>query len=162
MWCRSSTQRLFFIAIVIFSAIGAACDVIGKQPFMMVQVCVNNSNGVSLFKSIMNDMARSEEMDFVDQSEAVQLGLNEMRDNTGRYLREGTVYILVRGRLEFGLIATNFGLRKYQIAIGFSEGNAPSEARLFAQRAVFSLGKHWPVEILPNGKGAFPMETCGS
>ena len=162
MWNIFCTKNIHLIIIIFLSASAASCDFVGKRPFMMVQFCVNDDEGVSILKNIMTDIARSEGMDFVDQSEMVQLGLNKMRNNNGRYLTEGTVYILVRGRLEFGLIAANVGLRKYQISIGFSEGRSPSEARLFAQRVVLSLGKNWPVEILPTDKGASPMEKCGS
>ncbi len=154
-------HQYIYIAILFFTAITAACDVVGKRPFMMVQICVNDNSGILLLKSIMKNIAQSESMDFFDQSEMVQLGLNEIRNNNGEYLKDGTVYILVSGNLDFGLIAANVGLRKYQISIGFSEGKAPSEAKLFAQKVVLSLERNWPVQILPPDKGTYPMKECG-
>lgn len=59
-----------------------------------------------------------------------------------------------------GLTASNFLLHKYQIVVGFSKGNDPLQARVFANKVVRELKQHWTVEIVPPGQGAFPLKKC--
>ena len=58
------------------------------------------------------------------------------------------------------MMGGNLGLPTYQVVLGFSSDPNLAEAQRFADLMVKNLGARWPVEIVPAGKGAFPMKTC--
>ena len=128
----------------------------GKRPFLMVQLCLQNQQGVHLFKDVMRDITNSEHMTFVDRSETTQGELTELKAappfqvvHLIGYRADGT-----------GWSAGNIGLSAYEVAMGFSQGSNPKEARNFANMTIARLEKEWHVYTVPEGQGAVSLEIC--
>lgn len=137
------------------------CIPSGKRPFLQVQLCVVDQQGLSTFTSLMREIARSEKMSFVDGSEETLKQFESARETIPDYkFTKPVIHMGVERDDMMGLTAANIGLPSYQIVIGFNVGDSESGAQEFAQRVVGALKRHWAVETVPAGKGAFPMESC--
>jgi hypothetical protein len=126
----------------------------GRDPFLIVQVCLGNAQGVALFKDTMKSIAESQHMRYIDGSR------EGSRNSDVRYK---AIFLGVERKDTMGLTAGNFGLGAYQVAIGFNfpDGSNPAEAHQFANMVVRRLKKKWHVYVVPPGRGALPMKTCG-
>ena len=154
----SSFSKLF--ALVIASMLVTGCAP-GKRPFMMVEMCLSNEQGVEEFIKELKSTASAETLDFVDNSSNAQRELKELGYNDG--LRPGggrVIDIRLTRRDGMGIGAANVGLPGYQVAMGFSEGSDAGEAKNFANRTLMRFKRHWLVEVVPNGTGAKPMAGC--
>ena len=127
----------------------------------MIQLCVQDDQGVSQFMNMMRSIAVSERMTFVDGSAETQRELNavhakfEKLDTPGSVINIG----IDRGEHNF-MMGGNLGLPTYQVALGFSGGEDRAEVLRFADLVVKQLGTVWPVQTVPAGRGALPMESC--
>jgi hypothetical protein len=134
----------------------------GKRPFLMVQMCLSNEQGVEEFIDELRSIAAADKLEFIDNSSNAERGLNE----TGYVGNERTggsrvMDIRVVRRDGMGIGATNVGLPGYQVAMGFAEGGSTAvEAQDFAKRVLSRLKKRWSVELVPTGAGAGPMAAC--
>lgn len=148
--------------IVIFALLigGAGCGE-GKPPYAMVHMCVINDEGVSLFKNLMREIAISEKMEFVDGSARTDREL-KIIDPEGRhnFINGGIVNVGIQGN-GIGLGATNLGLMKYQIVVGFSGNEEKGKMDDFVDKVVGVLSKYWSVEFVPSDRGVFKMDKCG-
>lgn len=135
----------------------------GKRPFLIVQLCLNDQQNLALFKSMMKSVADAKSMTFLDRSSRTEADLKASGKVLDR-LKQGTpiVNLGIDGKDGIGMSATNVGLPTSQLALGFSEGSRPSEARKFADEVVAQLQRVWHVEVVPEGKGAIPLQTCGT
>lgn len=130
----------------------------GKGPFLMVQTCLGDEQNVVLFENMLRAIAQSKNMTYVDGSKSTQKDLVDLKVNAGYQL----INVGVERDDGIGLMAGNLGLSAYEVAIGFSEGSNPVEARQFANLVVGALKERWRVEVVPQGQGAFPMKGCGN
>jgi hypothetical protein len=130
----------------------------GKHSFLIVQLCLGNEQSLTDFTKIMQSIAQAEQMNFVDGSAKTKGDLKAMGA-----LRQSGPIIHMGVEREGGLaaVATNVGLPGYQVAVGFSQGKDPSEARLFAEKVVARLKARWQVEPVTPGKETSPLKTCG-
>jgi len=125
----------------------------GKSSFLIVQLCLENKEGLKDFTERLRWIARSEQMEFVDDSSYVRRELDQA----------GPIIHLEVDRGDgLGLTATNMGLPGYQVGIGFTEGANPPEGHAFAKRVVDQLKTRWQVLTVPTGRGAFPLKNCVS
>jgi hypothetical protein len=133
----------------------------GKRPFLMVQMCLSDQGGVTTFVEEMRSIATSQRMEFLDNSADTARGLDAV-GYTGRERNDGSpvINLGIQQKDGKGAFAGNQGLPGYQVAIGFSEGSKPDEAREFAALVVKRLEQRWPVQVVPDGKGAMPLEGC--
>ncbi|PWR22053.1 hypothetical protein [Zavarzinia compransoris] len=149
--------RLMLICV---SLMGAGCGE-GKRPYAMVHMCVVNDDGVSTFKHVMREIAASEGMEFVDGSARTDKELKIINpDGKYNFINGGIINVGMQGN-GISLSATNLGLLKYQIAIGFSGDAEREQTAEFVQRVVGPLSRHWVVEFVPSDQGVFKMDECG-
>lgn len=133
----------------------------GRLPFLMVQMCLANKQGVEEFINELKSIAAAEKLEFIDNSSNAERGLNE----TGYVSHERTggsrvMDIRLVRRDGMGIGATNVGLPGYQVAMGFAEGSNAVEAQNFAKRVLPRFKRRWLVELVPPGAGAGPMVGC--
>jgi hypothetical protein len=146
--------------ICLFVLLLSACEG-GKGPFRMVQICLGDAQGVSRFVEEMKSIAKSENMEYVDGSANTRRGLDNI-GYAGSERKNGSplIHVGVERRDTMGVTAGNLGLPGYQVALGFSEGSNPAEARAFADRTVKRLSQRWKVEVVPDSMGAKPLPGC--
>lgn len=150
--------------ICALAAFAIACTLYGcgagKPAFLMQQVCLRDVADLSAFTQEMQSIAQSEGTALIDRSVGTQKELDAIGHpiegartrpviNMGFYRRDG-----------IGLTVTNLGLPRYEVAVGFSEGSNPADARRFADSVVTKLAQHWHVEPVPAGTGAQEMKNC--
>jgi hypothetical protein len=155
--CRKAKQVLLALAAC---ATALSCAQ-GKRPFLIVQLCLKDRDGVALFKSEMQALAQRERLRYVDGSYATQRDLKVI-GATGRNMHAngGLIYIGVEGEDGFGLEAGNLGLNDFDVAVGFGDTEPVDASRKFADRVVAQLKTHWPVSVVPPGRGALPDPNC--
>jgi len=129
----------------------------GKRPFMQVQLCLRDAQGLSEFTRLMQSVAKSEGMKFIDGSEKTKSELTAIH---GHAPTTPIINLGVEGVDGVGLMAGDLGVADYQVSVGFSEGSSPAEAHRFADTVVNRLKTQWHVDTVPAGKGAFPVANC--
>jgi hypothetical protein len=133
----------------------------GRPPFLILQTCLINAEGVSQFKQEMKSIATEEHMEYVDGSENTKRSLDAI-GYAGRERQDGSpvIHVGVDGPDGIGFSATNVSLPGYQVALGFSEGSNSSQAHRFADVVTKRLEQRWQVEVLPAGAAAVPKPGC--
>lgn len=152
---RRAALRFLFLAVAL-----AGCEA-GKDPFLMVQICLGNEQNLSAFRREMQAIAGAEEMRFREMSEAANRDL-DLADPRGTPQDESSrvIDMSLRRPDMSGVGITNPRWPGYQVVLGFSEGTKPEEARSFAERTVARLSKKWRVQPVPPGEGAQPLKDC--
>lgn len=125
---------------------------LGKRPFKMIQFCVHDQDGLKRFKQTLSSIANDEGMQFFDGSAELDRQLARAKVD----MKRPVVYVGVKREDGSGLEAGNLGLDRFEIAIGFSEGKMPAEARSFSFRVERALAERWNVHAIPPDKGAAP------
>lgn len=133
-----------------------------QQSFLTVQLCLGDQRGVEHLKRIMYDVAKSQKIEFIDNSRDQAQDLKTM----GSYNSVGldpslAIDFHLEGKAGLGVTATNLGLPPYQVALGFTEGADAAQARRLSSQLIEALSRRWQVEKVPQGSGVFPMKTCG-
>ena len=149
-------RRFFVLVLVALCCLQSGC--VGKHPFLMVQMCVENEQGIADFKATMKDLAESNGMEFFDGSAETQQSLTEMNVAPGYPI----IHIASKGPENYNFGAGNMGLSAFEVSVGFSEGSNPQAARQFAESVVNALQQRWEVHAVPPGQGAFPRGDCPS
>jgi hypothetical protein len=130
----------------------------GQRPFLQVQFCVANAQGVDLFKKTLQTIARNERMRYIDGSEATTRDLKVLQPaGKNMHINGGLVFVGVEAD-GFGLTGGNLGLNPYDISVGF--GPDTDAARAFSKKVVAQLRQHWVLKVIPNNSGAFPDPNC--
>lgn len=157
---RVHRKRAFYQATFLFvaSVLSLSACTPGQDPFLQVQFCVANAQGMDLFKKTLQAIAREEHMRYIDGSDATTRDLKILR-TTGKNMHTsgGLVNVGVEAD-SFGLEGGNLGLNLYDISVGF--GPDTPAARAFSKRAVARLKQHWTLKVVPQGSGAFPNPEC--
>lgn len=145
----------------ILAGLIGSCGSSERPTFLQVQLCVVDNQGLMAFVNLVKEVARAEKMTFIDGSEETLRAYRLFRDESPYFhFSEPVTNIGIEQGDETMLIGGNIQEQSYNIVIGFSEGQTPSEGRNFAQKIVAVLKQRWPVETVPAGQGAFPMESC--
>jgi hypothetical protein len=155
--------RRSYTLVAILFLIASAVDgcVAGKRPFLTVQVCLKDERGVAEFASMLQSLAHSEHMRFIDHSLETQREMATISHDSHKSGLPTPAIAIDMGRGDgMGVGATNLGLTSYQVALGFSDGLNPLESHRFADAVVSSLQKHWHVEIVVPGTGARSLKAC--
>ena len=130
----------------------------GEDPFLIVQVCLENDRGVDDFKKELHAIAAQERMGVTDRSREAEReleSLGALNVPKGRFLS-----VSLNNERGFGLGANNLGLGSYDVAVGFNLGQDNDGAKAFAERAVARFKQRWPVPVVPSGSGALPNPRC--
>jgi hypothetical protein len=151
----SVVARFVAVALLIATVALGGCTQ-GKPPFLMVQLCLRNDQQLADFTHFLQSIAYSEGMTYIDRSGPTEREFAALnRPNTAPVINIG-----LEGSDGVGLGVGNLGLPKYQVAVGFSEGSKPVEARRLAEMVVGQLKARWHVETVPEGRGALPIPNC--
>jgi hypothetical protein len=149
------------LSLIVLLGIVGACTP-GKRPFLIVEVCLPNSQDLPEFTSEMRSIAQSERMRFIDSGANTEKELRAQRNPTVDKMLRGTLVNMGVERADgMGLTVGNLGLPPHQVAIGFSEGSNAADAHSFANMVVSKITQHWHVEFVPAGTGATGMKNCG-
>ena len=155
---RGINQVLVLLGLILLSACSP-----GKQPFLMVQTCLVDEKGLGEFLVAMRAIAQDNGMEYFDRSAETQRELQFMHEsNVNVAVSPHTINIGMMLRDGMGVSAGDLGSSDYQVVIGFAEGSDPAKAREFSSRVIQKLSKRWPLETVPEGKGAFPLKNCGN
>ena len=133
-----------------------------QEPFLMVQMCLVDQAGVLQFKSVMHSIAKLEDLKYIDNS--AQQGANLKIMGADKLLKQDAALAIdvhLEGDRALGVSAGNLGLPPYQVALGFTEGSDAAKAHRLSDQLVKALSQLWQIETVPQGKGAFPMSSCG-
>ena len=142
--------------LIIAGALGGCTQ--GKRPFLMVQLCFKDDQELADFTRLLESIAYTERMSFIDYSGPTERGLDAIKAK-GRFAP--VINISVHDDAwGVGLGVGNLGLPKYQVAVGFSEGSKPLEAHRFADNVVSQLRARFHVKTVPEGRGALPIQDC--
>jgi len=147
---RYVALAVFLLLLSLFSG----CT--GKHSFLMVQLCLRNEQNVAVFTEMMKSISQSQRMDFTDGGVITQKGLTKLKTSPNYPL----IYVGANRKDGVGWEGGNLGLSAYEVALGFSEGSNPADARRFADLVISELNKRWSVYVVPTGRGALPMKSC--
>lgn len=132
-----------------------------KSAFTTVELCVHDKAGVAELISDLQDIARSNQMEFFDSSAATAKDLSKS-GYRGHERADGSQLINVGVLRKDGLFVGggNLGLPGYQVQLGFTSGSNEAEASRFAKDVIARLRRRWSVTVLPPGTAARPMPGC--
>ena len=130
---------------------------------MTVQTCVKNQQGVVEFLKTTRALAKSERLKFVDGSQKTRDALKTMGANKNiKYDISQTLNIALKDGNVIRVMIGNLGLPPYQIVISFFGDHDDIATRRLSKNLVKDIAQRWHIETVAQGKGALPMETCGS
>jgi hypothetical protein len=132
-----------------------------QEAFQNVQLCIADERGVLELKRIMQAVAQSKNLVFIDNSARQGENLKAMgADKALGRDASRAIDVHIEGENGMGVTAGNLGLPEYQVALAFTEGTNPSMARVLSNELIKALSQRWHVEVVLLGKGAMPMKTC--
>lgn len=128
-----------------------------------MQICVVDERGVAEVKNVMRAVARSENLQFIDNSAQEAHDLKDTgADKALKRDASHAVDIHIEGENGLGVTAGNLGLPPYQVGVGFTEGSDPPKARRLANHLITSLSQRFNVQPVPSNEGMLPMKGCGA
>lgn len=154
----ASMKRTAFAFLLLIIVALYGCEQ-GRRPFLVVQICLGDQEGVNKFKELLQSIARMEGMAYIDGSAQTKSELEAIRGSDVDY---PVINIAVERKDGMGLTAGDLTEPGYQVAVGFSEGSNPAEAHEFADRVVAKFNERWRVEVVPPGQGAHPLPDCSA
>lgn len=133
-----------------------------QEAFLSIQICLIDQQGVVKFLDIMQEVAKAENLTFIDSSAktAAELKMIDPNKDAKRDLFR-IIHVGIEGSGGMGVTAGNLGLPAYQIALGFTEGDDAVKAHQLSKRLVATLSQYWLIETVPAGQGALPLKACG-
>jgi hypothetical protein len=155
-------KRAFFGFALLSPCLLLSCKP-ANYSFRTIQLCLKDEKDLLRFKKTMSIIALDNGMKYLDNSNRTRAELDAVR-----YVAPGTtksdpiINIDLSDNLGMGVGASNLGLSGYQIVLGFSEGSSTIKAQRFSDSVVEKLAKQWRIEIVPAGRGALQMTSCGA
>lgn len=145
---------------LIFVGLLSGCSS-GKPPALMVQLCLQDDQGVSDFQNLMQSVAATEHMNFVDVSADTQ---EKLKDIHSQYAKLATPSSVINVYIESGsrlvVTADNIDLPTYQVSVDFTGGLSPLDKQRFIDILVPKLRVQWQVDTVPVGVRPFAMKSC--
>jgi hypothetical protein len=133
----------------------------GKPPALMVQLCLQDDQGVSDFLNVMQSVAASEHMNFVDVSADTQAKLKVIH---AKYAKLATPSSIINVDIESGdllvVTADNIDLPTYQVSVDFTGNLPPTDKQRFVDVLIPRLRAQWQVDTVPVGVRPFAMKSC--
>jgi hypothetical protein len=161
MRCEAVYRHLCRAGLVIAASMLLWGCAPAKGPFLIVQMCLANKEGVAEFIDELKAIAAAEHMSFTDRSSDTKRELGATGySSPDRAGGSPVISIGLIGKEGLGIGAGNLGLPGYQVAVGFSGTSNQAESDEFANRVIKRLEQHWHVAVVPAGTGAKPMAGC--
>jgi hypothetical protein len=133
----------------------------GKPQALMVQLCLQDDQGVSDFLNVMQSVAASENMNFVDVSADTQEKLKTIH---AKYAKLATPSSVINVDIESGdrlvVTADNIDLPTYQVSVDFTGNLSPADKQRFIDILIPRLRAQWQVDTVPAGIRPFAMKSC--
>jgi hypothetical protein len=133
----------------------------GKPQALMVQLCLQDDQGVSDFLNVMQSVAASENMNFVDVSADTQEKLKTIH---AKYAKLATPSSVINVDIESGdrlvVTADNIDLPTYQVSVDFTGNLSPADKQRFVDILIPRLRAQWLVDTVPVGIRPFAMKSC--
>lgn len=152
-------QRISLVFIVV--GLLAGCSIHHKPHALMVQMCLKNDQGVSDFLNLMQTVAVSEHMNFVDYSAETQ---EKLKTINAKYAKLATPSSVINVDIVSGdrlvVTADNLDLPIYQVSVDFTGDLPPADTQRFIDVLVPRMREQWEVEVVPAGSSPAPIKTC--
>jgi hypothetical protein len=133
----------------------------GKPPALMVQLCLQDDQGVSAFLNLMQSVAASEHMNFVDVSADTQEKLKVIHS---KYAKLATPSSVINVDIESGdrlvVTADNIDLPTYEVSVDFTGNLSATDKQRFIDILIPKLRTQWQVDTVPAGIRPFAMKSC--
>jgi hypothetical protein len=154
-------RPLRFLGVVIVCSVVLGGCMQGKRPFMQAQICLPGPQDRAAFIRMIRAVGEVNHMTYLDRSASTEGELratDHVLSNLGQH--DPVMNLGLLGKDNVDMTATNLGLPKHEIVIGFSEGSDPARAHRLADEVVNELKQKWHVELVPQGQGARGMKWC--
>jgi hypothetical protein len=133
-----------------------------EEPYLAVQTCIEDDRAfVATFPSLIAGVAAKYDLSVVDHSAESERQLEDIKASGGI---KGDVIVTINMGLFRGdhvkVMIGNIGSSHHDVLISFFGNPHDKAERDLSRDVVGALKQHWPIETVPAGKGAFPMESC--
>ena len=146
--------------ILILAGVLSGCSS-GTPPALMVQLCLQDDQGVSDFQTLMQSVAASEQMTFFDVSADTQEKLKIIHSKYAKLATPSSVInVYIESDKRLVVTADNIDLPTYQVSVDFTGGLSPVDKQRFIDVLIPKLREHWYVDTVPVGVRPFAMESC--
>ena len=156
---QAAEPRRISITLILMGLLSGCSS--GKPPALMVQLCLQNDQGVSDFLNVMQSVAASEHMNFVDVSADTQEKLKVIH---AKYAKLATPSSVINVDIESGdrlvVTADNIDLPTYQVSVDFTGNLSPTDKQRFIDIFIPRLSAQWQVDTVPAGVRPFTMKSC--
>jgi hypothetical protein len=154
----AGSSRISMILLLIGVLSGCSS---GKPQALMVQLCLQNDQGVSDFRNLMQSVAASEQMDFFDVSADTQEKLNVIHSKYAKLATPSSVInVYIESDKRLVVTADNIDLPTYQVSVDFTGGLSPTDKQRFIDVLIPRLRAQWFVDTVPAGVRPFAMAAC--
>lgn len=158
--CRATKSLFAVLSLISVSVLVEGCWS-ARESFLSIQMCVVDHAGVERLKDAMRAVAKSENLEFIDNSATQGRDLKAV--GADKLLKRDAALAIdlhIEGEGGMGVTASNLGLPPFQVALGFTEGSDATKANRLSSRLVAAISQRWHVEKIARGTGALPVATC--
>jgi hypothetical protein len=150
--------RVFMLCAAFMASISCTPQ---QEPFISVEVCLNDAAGVAEFKQEISTIARAQGMSVFDDSARAEKDVEALvTDEFRRKVGRPVVSMVIRYEDDVMAMVGNIGLPSGQVLVSFFDHPASFDSRQFADMVTKRLAKTWRTEVVPPGHGALGMEGC--
>lgn len=152
--------RTLFLPACLSTLLLVGC--IAKQGSRLhLNVCLQDDQGRPALQTLLREIALAEGMEFHDQSLLTEQAFAAMTEKGATGLPLSGIFIVsATDRKGLSFSATNMGLGDTQVSLTINENEAPEEQQTLSDKIITTFPENWFFEIVPEGKGALPMENC--
>lgn len=125
-------------------------------PKITLDICVNDDDGMSSFKSVLKNFSDQNGFTFVDGSQSTKRLIELVNKEEGMLPISGSKSFSVLDGEEWRIIANNTGLVEHQLLFSIIYGELSEYDELLT-----TLRTNWKVKEVPYGNGVLPDANCG-
>ena len=144
----------FFLGAAVGLSLVTGCGAI--PPKVTLDICVNDEDGMSRFKSVLEEFSDQNGFTFVDDSQNTKKLIELANKEEGIRPLSGSKSFSVLDGEESRIIASNTGLVEHQLLFVIFYGELSEYEELLSM-----LRSNWQVKEVPYRNGALPDSTCG-
>ena len=156
---RAAETRRISVALMLVGLLSGCSS--GKPPALMVQLCLQDDQGVSDFQNLLQSVAATEHMNFVDVSADTQEKLKIIHAKYAKLATPASVInVYIESDSRLVVTADNIDLPTYQVSVDFTGGLSPVDKQRFIDILIPQLRARWQVDTVPVGVRPFAMKSC--